>query len=219
MMNMNAKIIRKLIGTTLVLTAAIFSAPESHAQHMEFKEISNILSKTDYARGEFTLTKVNGKTGRSMKSSGNYTLSKADGMIWFTKKPVESVMAVSKTAMVQEVRGKRTRIDASENKTFMQIADMTAAVFRGDYDGISKSFNIEYTADDENWKAVLLPKDGTVAAAIEKVIIAGSYGNSEMQAGLHIFEITQADGSKSNYELKNQVAIDKLTADEKAFFE
>lgn len=219
MMNINAKIIRKLTGAILVLSAAVISAPETHAQHTEFKEISNILSKTDYARGEFSLTKVNGKTGRSMKSSGNYTLSKADGIIWFTKKPVESVMAVSKTAMVQEVRGKRTKIDASENKTFLQIADMTAAVFCGDYDEISKSFNIEYTADDETWKAVLLPKDRTVATAIEKIMIAGSYGNSKMQAALNIFEITQADGSKSNYELKNQVAIDKLSADEKAFFE
>ena len=219
MMNMNVKIIRKLIGAILVLSAAVISTPESHAQHMEFKEISNILSKAEFARGEFSLTKVNGKTGRNMKSSGNYTLSKADGIIWFTKKPVDSIMAVSKTAMVQEVRGKRTRIDASENKTFRQIADMTAAVFCGDYDEISKSFNIEYTADDKNWKALLLPKDRTIAAVIEKIVLAGSYENSKMQAALHIFEITQADGSKSNYELKNQLASDKLTADEKTFFE
>lgn len=185
-----------------------------------FKDVCDGLSKNRLVRGDFELIQHNEKTGKDLTSSGNFVLSSDDGIIWFTKKPVEMVMAVTKNYLIQEIKGKQRKIDGSKNKTFLETANVVSAMFTGDYEKISGMFEIAYAVENRDggffWKAVLTPVDQTLASYFKTVEMSGT----KFRDSTFVTEFTtvQLSGGRETYRLKNQRIIDTLSENEKKYF-
>ena len=92
----------------VLLFAGIFVNLNFYAQeeNIDFKKVCDGLAKNRLIRGDFELSQYIKKTGKELKSSGVFVLSADDGIIWFTEKPVSTVMAVKKNYMIKEIKGK-----------------------------------------------------------------------------------------------------------------
>ena len=213
--------------TGLFLCAGLF------AQSDEFKKFCRENAKSKMVRGDFELVQYNEKKkDTKRKSEGNFTLSVDDGIIWFTKKPVEVIQIMTDTKITQYVRGKKKVIDGKDNPTFLSIAKITASLFSGDYDEIEKNFEIEcgyilnsvYNGKTE-YDVVLTPKkDSAVSSYIKKIQLIICFEdmpqNDKDFKACYISELTIADaaGNVSSYILKNQRETDSLTGDEQKYF-
>lgn len=213
--------------TGLFLCAGLF------AQSDEFNKFCRENAKSKMVRGDFELVQYNEKKkDAKRKSEGNFTLSVEDGIIWFTKKPVEVIQVMTDTKISQYVRGKKKVIDGKDNPTFLSIAKITASLFSGDYDEIEKNFEIEVFAVDycyesgrEDFEVELTPKkDSAVSSYIKKIQLIICFEdmpqNDKDFKACYISEltITDAAGNVSSYTLKGQKEIDNLTSDEQKYF-
>ncbi|MGN0739049.1 MAG: outer membrane lipoprotein carrier protein LolA [Treponema sp.] len=206
----------------VLMAVGIFVNLNFYAQeeNIDFKNICEGLAKNKLIRGDFELSQYISKTGKELKSSGVFVLSADDGIIWFTEKPVKTVMAVTKNYMIQEINGKKRKIDGSKNPTFLETANVISAMFTGDYDKIMASFNVHYKIEKQGsvflWKAVMTPKDETLASYFKAVEISGTKTQSD--TFLERFSDIQFNDDVTTYRLKNQAVIDNLTDNEKQYF-
>ena len=206
----------------VLLFAGIFINLNFYAQeeNIDFKKVCDGLAKNRLIRGDFELSQYIKKTGKELKSSGVFVLSADDGIIWFTEKPVSTVMAVTKNYMIQEINGKKRKIDGSKNPTFMETAKVISAMFTGDYEKITESFDVHYKIEKQDnvfvWKAVLTPNDKTLASYFKAVEISGT--KSGENTFLTRFSHIQFNDDITTYRLKNQAVIDNLTDNERQYF-
>lgn len=218
MLILNKKIVACFI---ISLLCSFFYSNELNNKDNEFERICNKLSKNVLFRGDFELEQFSAKTQRKIISSGNFTLSSQDGIIWFTTKPINSVMAVTDSFIVQQMKGKRRKIDGSKNKTFSQMANIISALFTGKYDVISKDFTIDFNSEKKNnltyWKAKLVSNNSTLKSYIKEINISGF--ESKNSSFISEIELIQFNDDKSTYRLNNQKVIDTLNDDEKQYFE
>lgn len=201
--------------------ACSFLYSNEQSKNDEFQNICINLSKNKLIRGDFELEQFSFKTKNKVVSSGNFTLSSDNGIIWFTTNPINSVMAVTDSYIIQEIRGKKRKIDGSKNKTFEEMAKIISSLFVGNYDVISEDFNIEYGLEKKGdinfWSAKLVSKNSTLASYIREVNISGTH--SKNSAFIENIELILFNNDKSIYRLKNQKVIDNLSNNEKQYFE
>lgn len=186
----------------------------------DFKQLCAKLSKVNIVRGEFELSQFVKKNNRNVNSSGKYTISAKDGMIWFTESPVQSVMAVTKEYIVQDNKGRQRKMDGSKNPTFAHMAEAISSLFTGKYEEIYHNFDVECSLTENSksvWNIILTPKDKTIASYISKIQIQ----LNDLSGGCHITQIIMVtiNGDSSTYRLKNQVLTDNLNSDEAKYFE
>lgn len=209
----------KKIFTTIILFSVGLTCVFAQ-KNDDFSRICKKLSVIENVRGNFQLEQYSSKTGRALKSSGNYTISGPDGIIWFTEIPVKSVMAVTKNYMYMEMNGKQRKMDGAGNQTFSNMANVISALFTGNYEQIIKDFEVSCSLMEGKssvWNINLIPRDATIASYMKQIDIVAM----EMPDKCHIAGISMFlyNGDHSVYQLKNQVVIDNLNDDEKRYFE
>lgn len=200
--------------------AFAFSETSTTFENNEFSKICKSLSKNKIIKGDFELIQKSQKASKQINSSGKYTISCDDGIIWFTEKPIQSVMVVTKTYIIQENKGKVRKTDGSKNSTFTNIAQIISSLFTGNYEEITKNFQIDFFPElenEQNWNAMLTPKDKTIATYMQKISVGGTFANNF--ATIALIELIQNNGDSSMYVLKNQVVTDNLTSNEAKYFE
>jgi len=215
---------RKIFITLFILLSGLVFAQEN-TDKVTFKKVCESLSSKEITRGNFELERYIDKSKRALKSSGSFTISAKDGIIWFTEKPVETVMAVTEKYMIQvQPNGKKITTDASNNKTFGQIANITSSVFTGNYEVLENNFDIVFSKQEKTiWKAVLTPKDDSLKAFIENVTLLLDVTLPNENAGVFnvkitVFEMATPSKDKTTYKLSSQSYSDTLSENEKTFF-
>lgn len=211
--------IKKLTAALIISTISLCGIFAQ--QKNDFEKICTGLSKSKIVRGDFEQTQTVKKTARSVKSSGKFTISADDGMIWFTEVPVKSVMAVTKTFMVQEMNGRKRKIDGSKNPTFTNMANVISSLFTGNYEEINKNFEVTCVKDENTksgWIITLTPTDKTISSYIKEITVTAVQAQGGNTYLTHITMISFSEDTTS-YELKNQVVTDTLTTDEAKYFE
>lgn len=189
-----------------------------------FEELCNTVGKNKLLRGDFEMNQKNEKTGKKeVNSEGTFTLSADDGMIWFTEKPVKSVMVVTNNFVMQEINGKQRKIDGSKNQTFTKMATVTSSIFTGNYDELSKNFEITFMPMAANPKthvygATLIPTDKMMSTFMKSIDITIS-GPETGTLYIDYIKIEYKTGDTVIYRLKNQTVIDNLNSDEVKYFE
>ncbi len=201
----------------LFFAAAAVVSNAAFAQ-MNLRQVSGALSENKITRGEFYLERFSSKTGRSLKSGGAFTIATEYGMIWFTQSPIKTTQTVTKNSMLMEnARGKRTRIQGDENRIYSQMAALTSALFSGDLAEAEKNADIDFAFQGENWHAELFPRDDSIKAILEKITISGTF--SEAICVATEMRMVFRNGDFTLYQLRGHRFFDKLTDDEKSFFE
>lgn len=183
-----------------------------------FQFICSKLSKDKIVKGDFTLAQKSAKTQRTINSLGTYTLSQEDGIIWFTEKPVKSVMVMMNDKIVQEMRGQKKVMDGKQNETFKGIANVISAIFTGRYEEIKNKFEVvQKKSSDGVFEFELVPTDKTIASYLKNVSIKARI--TDNGAEISEFTIIQFNDDEKKYVLSGQTKPDSLTESEKQYFE
>lgn len=200
----------------LIVSAAVF-ANIVFAQ-TSLRQVSDALSKGKITRGEFSLERFSAKTNRAIKSGGVFTFAIGHGMIWFTKNPIKTTQAVTTDFMLTEnARGERTKIQGSQNKIYAQMAALTSAIFSGDLATIERNARPDFFCEEEKWRVELFPRDDSIKAMLEKIVIAGTF--SKTSCVVTELRMIFKNGDSSSYQLRGHGFFDTLTNNEKSFFE
>lgn len=181
-----------------------------------FDSVCANLSKHPNMTGDFSQVKTITAVNRNMKSFGTFIFS-LDGIMWKTEKPFPSTMVVGMTSVVQTLaNGKQTVIDASSNQIFTSISTTLSAMFSGNSEILKNNFNVTFSELGSTWKALLTPKDESVAKILTSLEISGNCSSSF--ADLNSIVMSEASGDKISYSFTNQKYPKELSADEKAYF-
>ena len=197
--------------------ALLFFTFLTFAQNISMESICAELSKNKITKGNFIQEKTITKTGKVLKSSGNFIFSES-GILWATEKPFPSTMILGKDFMIQ-VSADRTKkiMNAGGNGVFKNISSTLLAVFSNNVPALNDKFNIEFNTQKENWTVILKPKDSTVASFMNSIVLNGNSTSAKTE--IISVELTEAKGNKVLYKFINQTHPEELTEDEKTFFD
>lgn len=194
------------------VSADVFDHPLNTDTLSSFVAVRTAIAAHAFQKGSFLQTKHIAKLNRNLVSSGEYLISKADGIVWQTKKPFPSTMIVSTHAVVQiAASGKKTVLQAGNNATFESFAKVISSVFQGGSALSETNFALYFEGDEKNWKVGLVPKESAIRAVAEKFVLQGS-------SAMNSVTMHEKNGDFVRYEFANVVFPDTLTDDEKTFF-
>jgi outer membrane lipoprotein-sorting protein len=190
----------------------IFNHPLNTNDISQFVEICSDLSSHPIVRGSFSQKKTIARLNRSLLSEGDFIIDNVLGIVWDTKKPFPSIMAVGKDFMVQSIpNGTKTKMDAQGNETFLQMSDTISAVFKGDSQKLLDNFDNYFVGDKNSWTLGLVPKNAAVRLFASQIIMSGD----SVIRSIVLFE---ANGDTIQYDLSNHTFPGALSADEKNLF-
>jgi outer membrane lipoprotein-sorting protein len=195
---------------------AVFNVPLSNATRPRFLAICAELSRYPVTKGAFEQQKTIKALNRTLSSSGVFIISAGDGMVWDTRKPFPSIMAVGEDFITQSTPGgTKTRLSAQGNETFVRLAAVIRAVFTGNPQQLLMNFTVFFTESGTTWRLGLVPKDASIKNFAEKIMLNGG-GNGGM--AIQSIVLLQGNGDTLRYTLTKQTFSATLRPEEKALF-
>ena len=164
----------KIIILSLVLCllagAGAFSA--------SFEEACRVMSAENTVSGDFIQKRTIAANGRSLKSSGVFTVSKGE-IIWQTTKPIKSTVQITEGKITStDSKGHTTVLDSTQNQMFTLISKMMASLFAGNRSELESFFLVDFDGsaegDASKWKMTLTPRDSTIAQAVSHINLSGN---------------------------------------------
>jgi hypothetical protein len=150
-----------VISALLLLTLA---APGDLAAQVKAK-----LFDAPVQRGTFEQSKQVKGFKRPLKSSGEYTVTKGQGVQWNTLLPFASQLTVSADEISsKQGRTEVFRLDAKSEPTVRLITQLLFSLLAGDLSSLETHFTATGEVGAESWSIELEPK----ADALKKVFIA-----------------------------------------------
>jgi outer membrane lipoprotein-sorting protein len=190
----------------------VFRFPLGTETLARYGEVSRTLAEHPVVTGTFTQTRTLSRVNRTMVSSGEFIIAAGTGMVWDTRAPFPSVMAVGRDYIVQSTpRGTRTRLEARGNETFLSLADTISAVFTGDAHRLQEDFDNYFTESAGSWFLGLIPREKTVRTFAAQITMSGD-------SVIRSITLREQNGDTVRYELSGHRFPESLTPDEKALF-
>ena len=184
---------KKLFLTAFLLTiSSLFAA--------SYKDACKVLQAEKSLTGDFIQKRTIAASGKSLKSSGLFTVG-PDKILWETKKPVKNTVTITKGKITQvDSRGRTNELDGQENQVFMMISRMISGLFSGNREEIEEYFDIDFSSreGEADWTMILYPKDSTIARGIKSLTLCG---NLEF---LNSMKTTLTSADSISYEFYNQ---------------
>ena len=209
---------KKIVRTVLMLCSlSVIGSMNLYAHSLE-STCQSLASKPN-TTGDFTQIKTIQTNGRKLKSSGKYIISTL-GIYWKTEKPFPSSLILTEDAMVQiSANGTKSVMSGKDNQIFANISGTLSSVFSGNVDELKKNFECSFSEDNNSgWKILLTPKDSTIAAVMNRLVLSGSYDSASGAAVLNSLEMAETSDNTITYEFTNQKYPKELSADEKQIF-
>jgi hypothetical protein len=195
----------------LAAQGEVFSYPLNAARRPAFDRVCTVLSARRTVRGNFVQIRTLARTDRNLVSRGVFAVDAERGMIWDTREPYPSVMAVGSDFFVQISGGRASRVEASGNETFLSISATMSAVFTGNAAKLLEVFEVYFTGESGGWTMGLLPRGGGTKTFARSIVIQG---------GEHIREVTlyEQNGGSVRYELSGHSYGPALSGTEAEYF-
>ena len=198
----------------------IFRYPLQPENLPTFKETTARLAEHPIVKGNFEQEKVLNRLGRSLKSSGDFIIAADMGMVWDTKKPFPSTLALGKDYLVQSRQGaQKTVLSAQGNETFLRLAEVISAVFSGNTQGLLDNFEVFFAGgalagvpgDDKTWNIGLSPLDKAISSFAARITMSGD-------SAIRFITIHELNNDIIKYRLSGHSYPTELDAHEKALF-
>jgi hypothetical protein len=219
------------LGTVLVFAlfhapaqagdAEIFSHPLDGSTRPRFDGICADLAKNPVIKGGFEQTKIISRLNRSLVSRGDFIIAAELGMVWDTKTPFPSTMAVGRDYIFQSTpSGAKTRLDARGNETFLRLADTISAIFTGNSRLLLENFAVYFAEAGNSWTIGLIPEEKSVRLFAARILMSGESGAGGSKTAL-IRDITlyEQSGDVITYRLSNHSYPGGLSARERSLFD
>ena len=201
-----------LQAQTNSVSLEIFRFPLTHENRPHFNQICSRLSSHPVIKGTFERTKTISGLNRSLLSKGAFIIAKDHGIVWETINPFPSTLAMGKTYLVQsDPAGRKTRLDAAENETFLRLADTINAVFSGDSQKLTANFETFFAETAGTWTIGLVPAESSVRSFATRIVMSGD-------SVIRSIMIYEQNGDSIHYRLANHTFPGALTAGETSLF-
>jgi hypothetical protein len=191
---------------------SVFLHPLQDNELVMFIEICTELSSHRISSGNFIQEKIIKKLNRKLVSRGTFVIYSPLGIIWKTETPFPSVSAVGKDFIIQQTgQGKKQKLSASGNESFLKISAAISAVFSGSADNLFNNFRVYFLEKSGEWSIGLIPIDRTLREIIKNIVISGDLRIKRVI-------LSEQNGDSIQYELSNYIFPEELSENDQSFF-
>lgn len=162
---------------TAALVLMLLAAPDSLAVQVKAK-----LSTAAVQRGTFEQLKHVKGFKRPLKSSGNYVVTKGQGVQWQTLKPFPSELSV-KADEISSKQGDTEvfRLDAKTEPTVRLITQLLFSLLAGDLTALEEHFTANGKVGTSSWAIELKPKAPGLQKVFSSIALKGDASVREVQ--------------------------------------
>lgn len=194
-------------------------APWSLAAHADESDallarIRAHLADAPVLRGEFEQRKAVKGFKHPLVSHGDYLVAKARGVVWRTQAPFASTLVLTRERLLarQPDGSVANRLDTTQEPGLRAVNELLFALIAADLSALASRFRIDGEERGTGWRAVLAPRDATLAQWIKSI---------ELEGDRHVngVRIAEAGGDSSQIRFTRQQAGQALTREEEAWFE
>jgi outer membrane lipoprotein-sorting protein len=189
----------------------VFDHPLTGETRRRFTAVCEAMAEHRLMRGNFVQTKTLKRLNLSLVSQGIFVVDAGQGIIWDTRSPYSSVMAVGRDFVVQSSAGRTTRLDTADNAAFVRISETMSAIFTGDIQKLTGNFKLFFTEEGKAWTLGLLPNDAAIRSFARAIVINGD-------SALRTVILYEQNGDTVTYELSDHSYPSVLSSNEKAYF-
>jgi hypothetical protein len=167
--------------TILFCAAAHAAAPVfDHAASVEqLRQIiapaARELAKTPVLRGSFVQRKFLKDISKPLKSSGDFVISREQGIWWHTQQPFDSEFILTPDSMAQLDGGKLAlRLTAAQQPGLRVVGDVFFSIFALDPGALAGNFALFGQSGERGaWTMGLRPKSGALSGVLTETAISG----------------------------------------------
>lgn len=153
---------------------SIYNHPLTNIDQPDFKQVQTQLSAATAITGNFTQRRDIKILSKPLLSSGHFSLSQAQGLVWRQTQPFASTLRVTANKIQQTIlNNPPTVITRKEQPLVFTVSSVFLSVFQGDISQIQQYFNVYFTGNTEQWQIALKPKAAPLNKAIKSVELAG----------------------------------------------
>lgn len=214
------KIIYAVLCSTMLLIGSVYSSatyaitPQQQAQQQkQLIQIFDRLSATPLLRAQFQQQKTLSSVNKSFRSNGTILFSKANGVLWQIKQPVQADLIVTQNKVVQKTQRTMSQVDIA-NSPYSSVANLFLQLMAGDQTALSKNFdviNVSYTPSQ--WQLSLQPKTKLFKNLFERV---------DVQGNQFVNQVLIQEKAKNTTTIKfsqQSTQVQRLTEEENALFQ
>lgn len=155
---------RKLLASLLLIAVACsFTVAADEGLLAELAKRAGTYANVT---GNFTQTKNVSGLPLPLDSAGTFNYSKANGVVWRTTQPLQSLLEIS-------TAGLRFDNDAAVPGSSV-LAETLLGIFTGDLSNLAQYFSTEVSGKPTDWKIVLAPQSATVAEQVTQITMTGA---------------------------------------------
>lgn len=172
------------------------------------------LSKTPVLRGTFVQRKFLKDIPKPLKSSGNFVISREQGIWWHTQLPFDSEFILTPDSMAQLDGGKvAVRLSAAQQPGLRIVGDVFFSIFALDPSALAGNFELfGQRGEREAWTMGLRPKSSALNNVLTETVISGATHVDKV-------ELWDAHGDRTEITLSSaDASAAPLTAAEAALF-
>jgi hypothetical protein len=159
---------RWFFSAFLLLLPTLVQSEISYGQLTQFSLSPEVLE------GSFRQEKYLVALDATLISTGVFTYQRGKSIRWEILEPIQSLMMMTPTAVsTKQGDQELMRLDANSNPVAGVIGEIFFAVLTSDWEKLAPYFALSGTNEGQQWHAVLLPLDQTVAQAFSRIELKG----------------------------------------------
>jgi hypothetical protein len=155
-------------------SAVVLLLPTVVQAEITYDRLAQFLLKPEVLEGSFSQEKYLGALDATLISTGVFTYYRGKSIRWEILKPIQSELMITPAA-VSSKQGNQELIhlDVNNNPVARVIGEIFFAVLTVDWTKLAPYFELSGTIEGQQWHAILLPLDQTVAQIFSRIELKG----------------------------------------------
>jgi hypothetical protein len=190
--------------------SALLAACSASAWAFDLNDLQSQLREAPVVRGQFVQQKYLRSLPQPLTSTGLFTLSSANGLLWELRAPLHQDLLLTSAAIFR-------RDDGGKWQALPQAVGagretrMFLTVLSGDTQALQDNFDMTLSGTAGDWQLVMTPKSALLKQIFTDIRISGG-------KLVQRIELRETQGDKTVMEMKNTRADTKLNDDESRDF-
>ncbi|MCK6264371.1 outer membrane lipoprotein carrier protein LolA [Vibrio sp. ZSDE26] len=163
------------VFVTSVFATSAVAAPSSLVRVNDLDDLQQQLSQHPIVRGDFTQLRHLEMFKQPLSSTGEFTLSKRDGLLWQQHQPFPVNLVLTENQLRQTFSDQPPQvITAKENPMAFYFSHIFLSVFHGDTEALKAQFELDFSSSDSQWTLHLTPTQAPLNAVFEQIVLQGT---------------------------------------------
>jgi hypothetical protein len=192
------------------VAALLLGACSTAAWAFDLNDLQAQLREAPVVRGQFVQQKFLRSLAQPLTSTGLFTLSTTNGLLWELRAPLHQDLLLTPNAMFRRDDGGKWQAlpqpigSARETRMFL-------TVLGGDTQALRDNFDIALSGNAGDWQLVMTPRSALLKQIFTDIRISGG-------KLVQRIELRETQGDRTVMEMKNTRADTKLNEDESRDF-